>query len=67
MCVFPSLIFFFIMAKNRDTRFLFTFCVVDTIILEIVFATNLLDTVLGLGNYIVMFTEDDCFVFRCAV
>ncbi len=54
-CVLPSLIFFLIMARNRDTRFLFTFCVVDTIVLEVLFATNLLDTMLGLGNYIVMF------------
>lgn len=54
-CVLPSFIFFFIMSKNRDTRFLFTFCVVDTIVLEVLFATNLLDTFLGLGNYIVMF------------
>ncbi len=54
-CVLPSLLFFCIMAKNRDSRFLFTFCVVDTIILEILFATNLLDNALGLGNYTVMF------------
>ncbi len=55
ICVLPSLIFFFIMAKNRDTRFLFTFCVVDTIVIEVLFATNIIDTVLGFGNYIVMF------------
>ncbi|MCI8805486.1 MAG: GHKL domain-containing protein [Clostridiales bacterium] len=54
-CVLPSLLFFCVMAKNRDSRFLFTFCVVDTIILEILFATNLLDNALGLGNYTVMF------------
>lgn len=56
-CVVPSFIFFFIMAKNRDSRFLFTFCVVDTVVLEVLFATNLLDTVLGFGNYIVMFVS----------
>ena len=54
-CVLPSLIFFLIMAKNRDTRFLFTFCLVDTVILEILFASNILDTVLGLGHYLIMF------------
>ncbi len=54
-CVLPSLVFFFIMAKNRDTRFLFTFCVVDTTVLEVLFATNLLDNFLGFRNYIVMF------------
>ena len=54
-CVLPSLIFFLIMARNRDTRFLFTFCLVDTVILEVLFASNILDTVLGLGHYLVMF------------
>lgn len=54
-CVLPSLIFFFVMAKNRGTRFLFTFCVVDTIALEVLFITNLLDNLFGIKNYIVMF------------
>lgn len=54
-CVIPSFIFFFIMAKNRDSRFLFTFCLADTIILEVAFVTNILDTFLGLGNNIVLF------------
>lgn len=54
-CVLPSLLFFFIMSKSRDTRFLFTFCLVDTIVLEVMIATNLIDTMLGFGNYIVMF------------
>ena len=54
-CVIPSFIFFFIMAKNRDTRFLFTFCVCDTVTLEVLLLTNLLDGFLGIPNYIVMF------------
>ncbi|MCI8856990.1 MAG: sensor histidine kinase [Clostridiaceae bacterium] len=54
-CVLPSLLFFFLMAKKRDTRFLFTFCLVDTVVLEVLFATNLLDTALGFNNYIIMF------------
>lgn len=54
-CVLPSLLFFFLMAKNRDTRFLFTFCLVDTVILEVLFATNILDTIVGLDGYLVMF------------
>lgn len=56
-CVLPSLIFFFIMAKNRDTRFLFTFCFVDTIVLEVLLITNLIDTFSGVENYIVMFAS----------
>ena len=38
----PSLIFFFILAKHRDGRFLFTFCVIDTLVLEIIYITNIL-------------------------
>ena len=45
------------MAKNRGTRFLFTFCVVDTIVLEVLFITNLLDNLLGIQNYIIMFAS----------
>lgn len=54
-CVLPSFVFFFIMAKNRDTRFIFTFCLSDTVVLEITIASNIIDTVWGAGNYLVMF------------
>lgn len=54
-CVLPSFIFFFVMAKNRDSRFVFTFCLTDTLLLEVAFITNLLDTAIGLGNNIVLF------------
>lgn len=56
-CVLPGFIFFFVMAEHRDTRFLFTFCLVNTVVLEVLLATNLLDAVLGLGGYIVMFVS----------
>ncbi len=56
-CVLPSLVFFFIMAKNKGTRFFFTFCVVDTIVLEVLFITNLLDGLFGVKNYVVMFAS----------
>lgn len=39
----PSFIFFWILAKHRDGRFIFTFCMVDTIVLEIVYITNIID------------------------
>jgi len=55
ICVIPSLIFFLFMAKQRNARFLFTFCLVDTTILWIMYVTNLIDSMLGVGNYIVMF------------
>lgn len=57
VCVIPSLILFFVMAKNRGTRFLFTFCLVDTVVLELLFITNLLDGLFGIKNYIVMFVS----------
>ncbi len=46
-CSLPSLIFFFVLAKYRDGRFFFTFCLTDTLILEILHATSLLDFFLG--------------------
>ena len=36
----PNLIVFWILAKNRDGRFFFTFCLVDTMVLEIIYNTN---------------------------
>lgn len=54
-CVLPSLIFFFIMAKNRDTRFIFTFCLSDTIVLEITFASNIIDKLCNSENHLIMF------------
>lgn len=39
----PSLIFFYIISKYRDGRFVFTFCIVDTLSLGIIIATALLD------------------------
>lgn len=54
-CTIPSLIFFWFIAKYRDGRFLFTFCVVDTIALEILYISNIIDFYLPGSNYIVMF------------
>jgi len=39
----PSLIFFLILSKHRDGRFLFTFCVADTMTLEILGLTMILE------------------------
>ena len=47
ICVLPSLTLFFFMAKNRGARFLFTFCLVDTLMLVIMILSRLLDTLLG--------------------
>ena len=53
-CTLPSLIFFWIMAKHRDGRFFFTFCMVDTLSYEIMCITNIIDFYLG-ETYIFLF------------
>lgn len=51
----PSCIFFWFMAKHRDGRFFFTFCMVDTTVLELIYITNILNHYLTPDSYIVMF------------
>lgn len=51
----PSLIIFFILSKHRDGRFFFTFCLVDTVVLEIIYVTQLLNHFLTPDTYIFMF------------
>lgn len=53
-CSLPSLIFFWVLAKYRDGRFFFTFCLADTLVLEIMHITTVLDFFLG-NRYIFMF------------
>jgi len=54
-CSLPSLIYFWILSEDRKGRFLLTFCLADTSCLWILAATNLLDTFLGGGQYVLMF------------
>lgn len=51
----PSLIVFWILAKNRDGRFFFTFCLVDTMVLEIIYITQILNYYITPDSYIFMF------------
>lgn len=51
----PSCIVFWFMAKHRDGRFFFTFCMVDTVVLEIVYITSILNHYLSPESYYVMF------------
>lgn len=53
-CSLPSLAFFWILAKHRDGRFFFTFCLADTLVLEVMHITTVLDYFLG-NSYIFMF------------
>ncbi len=39
----PSFLFFWFLARHRGGRFVFTFCMVDTIVLEILYITNIID------------------------
>lgn len=55
-CVLPSLFFLWSLAKYRDGRFLFTFCLSDTLWLEVMYITNILDFYLG-NQYIFMFVS----------
>lgn len=55
LCTLPSLIFFYILAKNRDGRFFFTFCLVDTVSYEIIVITTLLEYYIGKNQFILMF------------
>ena len=52
-CSLPSLVFFWILAKHRDGRFFFTFCFADTIMLEVIDLTSVLDFFLG-NTYLFM-------------
>lgn len=51
----PSCIFFWFVSRYRDGRFFFTFCVVDTTVLEIIYITNILNHYLTPDSYLVTF------------
>lgn len=55
-CTIPSLVFYFIMSKDRGGRFFFTFCLADTFSLWVLVITNLADYYLG-GGYVLMFVS----------
>ncbi len=61
-CVLPSLILFYFMARNRDLRFWFTFCLADTIILWIMVLTKFLDVVSNIPNHIILLATRVIFV-----
>lgn len=51
----PSCIVFWLLAKHRDGRFFFTFCMVDTTVLEIVYITSILNHYLTPETSLFMF------------
>ncbi len=53
-CTLPSALFFFLIAKNRNWKFWFTFCVVDTLSYSIVIISRLIDYYIFGDKYIAM-------------
>lgn len=56
-CSAPSFVFFYLLSADKKFRFLFTFCLADTLCMWVMVATNLLDHYLGGGRYILMFVS----------
>lgn len=71
--VIPSLLFFFIIAKHRNARFVFTFCLADTFAMAVIILTSLLDQLL-FGGYciammilrLIMFPVMECVIWKRA-
>lgn len=51
----PSMIVFWFLSKYRDGRFFFTFCLVDTLVLEIVYVSSIINSYTTPDTFIVMF------------
>lgn len=56
-CSLPSLVYFWLLSKDRNGKFLLTFCLADTSCLWVLAVTNILDTFLGGGQYVLMFVS----------
>lgn len=54
-CTLPSLVFFWILSRDKNGRFFFTFCTADTVALWIIVVTNLADFYFGGGQCVLMF------------
>ena len=50
----PSCVIFYLLSKYRNGRFFFTFCMVDTVALEVVYVTNILNHYLTPNSYLFM-------------
>ncbi len=54
-CTLPSLLVFWLISRDRNGRFFFTFCLADTVALWIIVVTNVVDFYFGGQQYILMF------------
>lgn len=59
----PSLIYFWIVAKDRGGRFFFTFCLVDTIMIWVMMVTGLIDYAVGSEGLVNFILRMICFSF----
>lgn len=55
LCVLPSLLFFWLLSSQRDGRFIFTFCFVDTVSLWWIVLTMIVNYLLTPNTYLVIF------------
>ncbi len=53
-CTLPSLLFFWVISKDKKGKFFFTFCMADTVALWIMAVTNVVDFYFGGQRYILM-------------
>jgi len=51
----PQGIMYYLLSRHRDGRFFFTYCMVDTIALEVFYATNIINSYTTPDTFIVMF------------
>ncbi len=54
-CSLPSFLFFYLLSEDKKYKFLFTFCLADTVCIWVMAVTNLIDHYLGSGQYILLF------------
>ncbi len=54
-CSVPSFFAFYLLSEDKSFRYLFTFCLADTVALWVLGVTNLLDYWIGRNQYILMF------------
>lgn len=56
-CTIPSFLFLYPLSADKKFRFVFTFCIADTVSFWIMTVTNLMDFYLGGGKCILMFVS----------
>jgi len=63
VCSIPSFILFFIMSKDRGPKFIFTFCLMDTVSYWVLVVTGLLDHFVGGGGVVLLVLRIVAFPF----